>query len=157
MPIETDFYETTVATTKAWVTHSFPTAFFTVPIVLAFAREEKKKSGVNNVTTTGCDITSEVNDLSLMLMTEGFADEVEGIHPQRDAGKEVVTASKIYQAMVFHGTFDTLPSVIGGYEGSTAGGKKISFDSITTTGCDIANEVAGHITTWCAVERGGFP
>ena len=154
MSRETDAFQGAVSSTKAWEAKTWPTAFAAAPIAVIIAIAEKKKSGVRNVTSTGADVSSEVTDYSMMLAeNNGYQDA--GNAPESDAGKEVITNAKSFQSASFNGTFTSAPIVICGYEGSTAGGKKVSQTNVTTTGFDIANEET-QATTWLAVKQGAY-
>lgn len=156
MAIETDFFSTTVTTIKVIETQNWPTAFAVAPIAVSFSTEDKKKSGVENVTTTDFDVSCETLNLHIMACTPGYAAEVADVHPERDAGVENITTAKTFQSFTFNSTFSTAPIVIAGYEGSTAGGKKVSVGSITTTGGDITDE-NGDFVNWIAIVPGAFP
>lgn len=156
MAIETDFFIETLSVAKAWEAKTFGQTFAAAPIVVAFSTEVKKKSGVDNVTTTGYDLSCETLNARVFACTAGYSAEVTNIHPERDAGQETITVAKAFQSFSFNSTFSVAPKVIAGYYGTTAGGKKVSITNITTTGGDISNEETFD-TTWVAIVPGAFP
>jgi len=158
MAIEVDAYDYTVAIVKVIETSTFPTAFDTTPIVICFSDTDKKKSGVDLGvrSSTAADVSCETLGMRIWLITAGYSAEVAGSHPEVDSGIEDVVGSKTFQSFTFNSTFSEAPMVIAGYEGATAGGKKISVKSITTTGGDISNENANEDTSWLAIVKGAF-
>ena len=155
MAKKSQIYSETLAGVKIWYAKTFPNAFDAAPVVLLDATTEKKKSGVRSVTSTGCDMSSEVTGLTVLVTDYGY-DAGGGSHPARDAGKNQITASKVYQTISFNSTFAAAPIVVTSYEGSTVGGKKTSVYNITTTGCQLANEVANDYTHWFAMPGAAY-
>ena len=154
--IETDLYQTTVSVVKVFEAETWPTAFDAAPGVLLMSTTDKKKSGCKNVTSTGADISCETTDVRVFLTEAGFEAEKADVHPERDAGQEQISSSKVYQSFTFNSTFSSTPIAVGGHEGATAGGKKNSFDNLTTTGGDIAGEVVNEWVNWAAFEIGDY-
>ena len=155
MSKESDMWVQTLTTVKVWQAVTFPNAMPAAPVVILDALTVKKKSGVKAVTSTGCDMSSEVLQVHVLILEYGY-DSGGSSHPEIDAGKNQITASKVYQTISFNSTFSAAPIVCTSYEGATAGGKNTSVYNITTTGCQLANDVANDYTHWIAVPAGAF-
>ena len=67
MAKEYDGFNTSVSTVKVFESISWPTAFAAAPHVYCQSTDDKKKSGVKNITTTGADIACETTNLRVML------------------------------------------------------------------------------------------
>ena len=155
MAKESDCFTGTLAVIKVWEAKTFPTAFAAAPQVIMFADVDKKKAGCKAITSTGCDISAEVTGYRCIIQEAGYEAENSN-HPEMDAGVEQITTGKANQSFTFGATFTTAPSVICGSESVTAGGKKISCGSITTTGGNISGEVTNEWTHWIAIVKGFF-
>lgn len=153
---ETDFYAATVSVVKVWESETWPTAFSAAPDVICFSVIDKQKSGARNVTSTGGDISCEGTDLRILLVEHNGYQGTPANTPECDSDRDQITQSKVLEAVSFNGTFSAAPRVICGYSGDTAGGKKVSHDNITTTGCDMANEIANDYNYWFAMPDGDY-
>ena len=154
--LETDLFEVDISVLKVFQSETWPTAFSDAPQCILMSLIDKKKAGCKSLTSTGGDVSCETDPVRVFLYDDGFEDEKTDVHPQRDGGVEQIDTSKVYQSISFNDTFDSTPIVLGGHEGTTAGGKKVSADSITTTGCDLAGEVANEYVNWCVFEIGSY-
>lgn len=159
MAKETDYWTGTVSTVKSFEAKTFPTAFSAAPNALIYSGtyEVKKKAGIDNLTSTGCDVSSEVTDYNMLLIEDNGYEDENAAHPEMDSGgPESISESKVWQSFSFDATFSAAPHAVSGHSSSTAGGKKTGTANMTTTGGDISDELAGADNYWIAVAGGFF-